>query len=143
MEKFLIGDKADPAAELVHLLEYNGFAYRRDGDRFRVVFTDRGCKWETVCICREQSVLFYGLYPFPLRDAAKARELCGLVNSQVLFGALFPSGERLVFRTCADLFDLYSAYESLGRALEYNASVMVRFWRQMSACALEKAANTP
>ena len=32
-----------------------------------------------------------------------------------------------------DLFDIYSAYETIGRALEYSAGIMARFWVQASA----------
>jgi len=135
MDKLQIGEPVDAAAELEDLLRYNGFSFRREGERFFLVFTDRGCKWETVCVCRGQMVLFYGRYPFPVADPEGARLACEEINRQVVMGSMFLSEGRLVFRTGADLFDIYSAYEHMGRALEYNAGVMVRFWTQMASCA--------
>lgn len=134
MQKFQIGDQADAAQELEDLLNYNGFAFQREGSKFRMVFADRGFKWETVCVCLEQTVLIYGYYPFPAADREKARCLCEEVNRQALFGSMLLLGKRLAFRTGADLFDAYSAYEHIGRALEYNAGIMVRFWNRAASC---------
>ena len=135
MDKLQIGDPVDAAAELEDLLRYNGFSYRREGDRFYLVFADRGCKWETLCVCRGQTVVFYSRYPFRTAAADAARQACEEINRQVILGSLFLSEGYAVFRTGADLFDAYSAYEHIGRALEYNAGVMVRFWTRMAACA--------
>lgn len=135
MEKFQIGEQADAAAELEALLRYNGFSFRRDGELFRMVFADRGFKWETVCVCPGRTVLIYGRYPFPAVDRERARKVCEEINRQVMFGSMFLSDGRVVFRTGADLFDAYSAYEHIGRALEYNAGVMTRFWNKIAACA--------
>ena len=57
------------------------------------------------------------------------------VNAALTRGGLFLSGERIVLRVSADLFDAYSAQESITRALEYSAGVMKHFWTQMEACA--------
>ena len=135
MDKLQIGESVDATAELEELLLYNGFSFRREGETFHLVFADRGCKWETMCVCREQLVLFYGRYPFPIVDRERAQTVCGEINRQVVQGSMFLHEDRAVFRTGADLFDAYSAYEHMGRALEYNAGVMVRFWSQMAACA--------
>lgn len=138
MQKFQIGDQADAAQELEDLLHYNGFAFRRQDGKFRMVFADRGFKWEAVCVCLEQTVLIYGYYPFPVADRERARSLCEEVNRQVLFGSMLLLEKHLAFRTGADLFDAYSAYEHIGRALEYNAGVMVRFWNQAASCTTAK-----
>ena len=138
MQKFQIGDQADAAGELEALLNYNGFAFQRQDGKFRMVFADRGFKWETVCVCLEQTVLIYGYYPFPISDGERARSLCGEVNRQALFGSMLLLDNRLAFRTGADLFDAYSAYEHIGRALEYNAGIMVRFWNQAASCTAPK-----
>lgn len=132
-------EAVDAAVELEELLCYNGFAFRREGGRFHLVFSDRGCKWETMCVCRERLVLIYGRFPLPVADPARARALCEEVNRQVVLGSMLLSEGRLVFRTGADLMDGYTAYEHIGRALEYNAGVMVRFWPQMAACAAANA----
>lgn len=139
MGKFQMGDPVEGALELEELLEYNGFSYRREGDRFYLVFSDRGCKWETLCLCQGTAVLIYGRYPFPAPESDELRGVCEKVNRQVVFGSMFPAEGRVVFRTAADLFDPYSAYEHLARALEYNAGVMVAFWEEVAAAALTRA----
>ena len=101
------------------------------------MFSDRGCKWETLCICKEQMVLVYGRYPFPVMESEGIRAVCEEINRQVVMGSMFVNEDRVVFRTGADLFDAYSAYEYIGRALEYNAAVMVRFWSRVAPCAAE------
>lgn len=126
------------AAVLEDLLRYNGFHYRGEDGQFHLVFTDRGCKWETTFLCLEGAVLIYGRYPFPAADTVQAQGLCQEINRQVLYGSMFLAEGHLVFRTCADLYDPYSAYEQLGRALEYNAGVMIRFWRAACGCAAAK-----
>lgn len=136
MGKFQIAPLADAAAELEDLLRYNGFAYRREGDWFYLVFSERGFKWETLCRCQDQVVLIYGRYPFPVLNEERLRKTCEEINRQVIFGSMFLSEGQAVFRTAADLFDPYSAYEHIGRALEYNAGVMVRFWTEVAAVAL-------
>lgn len=138
MAKFQIGGQADAAEELESLLRYNGFDFQRQGGRFRLVFADRGCKWETVCACVGQTALFYGYYPFIITNQTRASALCEEVNRQVLFGSMLTVKNRAAFRTGADLFDAYSAYEHIGRALEYNAAVVVRFWKELAACAAAK-----
>lgn len=124
------------AEEVEALLRHNGFAFQRTDNRFRTVFSDSGFKWETVFVCQDETVLLYGRYPFPIIDGERARQFCESVNRQTLFGCMLLLEERLVFRTGADLFDLYSAYEQLGRALEYNAGVIVHFRRQAFACTV-------
>ena len=141
MAKFQIGDQADPAEELEFLLRYNAFDYQREGQRFRLVFSERGRKWETICACMEQAVLIYGYYPFRVADRARATALCEEINRQVLFGSMMTWKERVVFRTGADLFDAYSAYEHIGRALEYNASVVMRLWEGLAGCANRKSGD--
>ena len=135
MGKFQIGDRADAVEEMESLLRYNGFDFQKDGERFRLVFSDRGCKWETICACLDHAVLIYGYYPFLIADRKRAAALCESVNRQVLFGSMLALEERVAFRTGADLFDAYSAYEHIGRALEYNAAVVVRFWNELASCA--------
>lgn len=135
MEEFQIGAPVDTVQELRHLLIHNGFAFKEENGRFLLVFSERGCKWQTECVCREQAVIFYSIYPFPIRDEEKFSRLCDEINGQVVFGGLFRNGERAVFRTAADLPDAFSAYEQLARMLEYNAGVVVRFWDDAAACA--------
>lgn len=158
------GQKAGPpdrdtgSARILYPESGNGDNGSGDGDpitsRFLTILTDRGCKWETVFVCRESTVLIYGRYPFLIAAGKRALETCEEINRQVIFGSMIlldeagvknrkdETGEhtaggkqRMAFRTAADLFDAYSAYEQIGRALEYNAGVMVRFWMQAFSCA--------
>ena len=135
MENLYTGEPLDAAAELEYLLQHNGFSYQREENRFSLVFADRGCKWETLGLCRGGQVLLYGSYPFPVQESDRTLRLCQEINRQVVMGSMVLAEGRAVFRTGADLLDAYSAYEQIGRALEYNAGVMVRFWAQMAACA--------
>ena len=136
-DKFIIGEQADPRLELKRLLDYNEFIYTEQEDGFRLIFSDMGLKWETEFVCTEEEVLIFSVYPFSVRNQADAEEFCAMVNRQVVFGAMLwdSASGRLVFRTGADLFDAYSAYEQIGRQLEYNANVITYFWSQAADAA--------
>lgn len=137
MERFQLDPPVDAAQELRHLLSHSGFNFREEDGRFWLVFSERGCKWQTECVCRETAVLFYSSFPFVIKEEGLFDRLCQSVDRQVVFGSLFRVGERAVFRTAADLPDAFSAYEQLARMLEYNAGVVVRFWDEVAACAAE------
>lgn len=139
MERLSFGELPDAAAELEDLLQYNGFFYHRNENRFSLLFEDSGRKWETVCICRGSLLLIYGRFPFSVRNYGQVRAFCEDVNRQVVSGSMFLLEERVVFRTSADLFDAYTAHEQIGRAMEYNANVITRFWTQIVSCS---AANS-
>jgi len=81
MDKLQIGEPVDAAVELEELLYYNGFSFHREENRFYLVFSDRGCKWETLCICRNQVVLFYGRYPFPVVGSESLQSATVMVPS--------------------------------------------------------------
>lgn len=132
-EKFTIGEQADPVQEVRRLLTYNDFRYKEQNGTFSFRFRDRGYEWETLILCREKEVLIYGAYPFPVPEGEEVSRFLQKVNEQVLFGAMILSGKKLLFRTGADLFDSYSAYEHIGRSLEYNAGVIVNYWEQAAA----------
>ena len=53
----------DGAEELAALLEHSGVDYLQEEMRFRFRFTSQGCAWQTVCDCRGELVLVYGLHP--------------------------------------------------------------------------------
>ena len=129
-DRFVIGEQADPVKELKRLLDYNEFIYDQDGESFTLVFSDRGYKWETCFECLDDAVIIFGIYPFEVSDMTKASVFCGEVNAQSLFGAMLLDTEmqRIIYRTCADMFDAYSAYEQIGRMLEYNADIITHFW---------------
>lgn len=137
MERFQLDPPVDAAQELRRLLSHSGFNFREEDGRFWLVFSERGCKWQTECVCRETAVLFYSSFPFVIKKEGLFNQLCQSVDSQVVFGSLFRVEERAVFRTAADLPDAFSAYEQLARMLEYNAGVVVRFWDEVAACAAE------
>ncbi len=116
------------AAVLEQLLESSGVPFRREGQRFRFWFSSQGRRWQMVCDCNQDRVLLYSLFPLAYEDRATALESCDAVNRQVVQGGCFLSGDRLVFRTGAELFEPFVAEETLARALEYNAAVMVTLW---------------
>ena len=64
----------DGAEELRALLERSGAAFQREGNRFRLRFASRGCRWQTVCDCRGSLVLVYGIHPARLTERFEARE---------------------------------------------------------------------
>ena len=136
MDKLRLDGPADATAELEQVMEFNGIAAVSEGRNYRFLLSSRGVKWETLCCPTEDgAVLIYGIYPFRVRDGKKAEAFCQRVNAAARYGAMLYRDETLVFRIGADLFDVYSAYETLGRALEYSAGIMVRFWVQASAAA--------
>ncbi len=128
MSKFMIGEP-DPKSELIALLEHNAMRYslHEDGSA-RVLFSKAGCKWETVFRFAKRAVLVYGVYPFKASDGIAAS--LSRLNAALVRGAFFVSDGALVLRTSADMFDAYSAYESIARAIEYNAGAMVAFWTE-------------
>lgn len=135
MASYLPDERVDPAAALLEALAYNGIPYRGEKDGVRFLFQDGGRKWETVCRYAPQTVMIYGVYPFPVADKAGALARINQASATLTRGGLFLSGERIVLRVSADLFDSYSAQEAITRALEYSAGVMKHFWPQMEACA--------
>jgi len=140
MDKFRLDGPADAETELEQLLEFNGIAAVRDGKDFRFILSSKGVKWETVCSpTADGAAMLYGIYPFTVADREYAMQLCTRVNRSARYGAMFLEEDRLVFRIGADLFDVYSAYETLGRALEYSAGIMTRFWVQASAVSKERS----
>ena len=136
MDKLRLDGPADASAELEQILEFNGIPAVQEGRDYRFLLSCKGLKWETVCSPTDDgAVLIYGIYPFRVSSGEKAEAFCRRVNDAARYGAILYRDERIVFRIGADLFDVYSAYETLGRALEYSAGIMVRFWVQASAAA--------
>lgn len=126
----------DGGTELAALLERSGVEFRREGERFSVLFSSGGCRWQTVCDCREGLVLAYGIHPAPVRDGGKAVEMCSELNARVIRGSFFVQEERIIFRTSARLEEHLDAQERIAQALEYNAAAMVRFWERLAAGVL-------
>ena len=129
MTKFLLGD-ADPRDELIALLEHNAMRYIADGESVRLSFAQNGCKWETVFQFAKNTVLVYGVYPFRVHEPDMAR--INAINNRLVHGAMFLHEGAIVMRTGAELVDIYSAYETIARAVEYNAGAMVEFWGEVA-----------
>lgn len=49
-----------------------GIPYRGEKDGVRFVFEDGSRRWETVCRYAPQTVMIYGVYPFPVADKGRA-----------------------------------------------------------------------
>ena len=137
MNNFLPEQRVDPEDELFNVLTYNGIAYHRDEEGVRFALMDAGREWETVCRYASQTVVIYGVYPFPVVNRARALERMDAANALLKRGSLFLCGDRIALRTSAELFDAYSAQEAITRALEYNAQAMTYFWNSMASCADE------
>lgn len=123
----------DGGTELAALLERSGVDFVREEDRFRLRFSSGGCTWQTVCRCRGDLVLVYGVHPAPVTDPARALALCGRLNARLVEGSLFLQEERFVFRTSAHLTEAFEAQARIAHALEYNAAVLSRWWERMAA----------
>ena len=123
------------AEELRALLEYSGVDFRREGDRFRFFFASRGCRWQTVCQCRDDLVLVYGVHPARVTCPERALALCSELNGRVIRGSFFLQEERIVFRTSARLTERFDARERIASALEYNAAALSSHWEQLAAGA--------
>ena len=134
MDKLRLDGPADAKAELEQVLEFNGITAVQEGRNYRFLLGSKGLKWETLCYPTEDgAVLIYGIYPFQVSDPKRAEAFCQRVNAAARYGAMLYRDETLLFRIGADLFDIYSAYETIGRALEYSAGIMCRFWVQAAA----------
>jgi hypothetical protein len=121
-----------PEAELVGLLRYNGIQYVVRKGRYCFLFAQGQKQWETICQCARHMVLVYGQYPFQADPQRAARALTE-INAILVRGAMFLQGAAVVMRTGADLFDAYSAYETIARTLEYNANAVAAFWDRIYA----------
>ena len=133
-EKFWIGEAPDPVTEVRSLLRYNDFLYEEENGTFTLRFSDREMQWKTVITTAEHCVLIYGIYPFPAAGGEPLLRFLSEVNRQAVSGAMITKEENgvtwLMFRTGSDLFDIYSAYETIGRDLEYNAAIITAFWNE-------------
>lgn len=125
----------DGGAELAALLERSGVDFRREGERFRFLFTSRGCKWQTVCDCQENLVLVYGIHPVRVTNTTESLALCSQINRRVIQGSFFLQEERFIFRTSAELTERLEAQARIARALEYNAAVLSAYWERLAAGA--------
>lgn len=122
-------EQINPLQELMDLLYDNGIRYNREGDGVRFAFSQHGCEWETVARSAQQTLLLYGMYPFRVTEETKVLQQMNEINAMLVNGSAFLHQGRVVLRTEADLFDLYSAREAVARALEYNAGAIFRFWQ--------------
>lgn len=123
----------DSGGELAALLERSGVDYVRQGDEFRFRLASGGCTWQTVCLCQGDWVLIYGVHPAPVENAAGATALCSQLNRTLTQGSLFLQEEHFVFRTSAQITELFEAQTRIAYALEYNAAVLSHWWEKLTA----------
>lgn len=135
MDKFDASQKPEPEKVIEQLLEYNALKYSKDPKGYTITFMDGIMTWNVRISVDQGIVMILGSYPFPVRDIREAMDLAERINHRVLSGAMFMDFDRLVFRTSADLFDAFSAVETLGRALEYNTGIITHFWNEALALA--------
>lgn len=129
MERFLIDRHISPRDELIALLAYNGVKYSEDKEGLRFALEDGPHVWETVCRYAGLTVLIYGLYPFETAGGEQTLRVLDRINGELTRGSMFLGGGRVVMRTGADLYDAFSAYEAIARAIEYNAGAIVKYWQ--------------
>ena len=127
----------DGSAELAALLERSGVDFRREGDRFRFLFTSRGCRWQVICHGQAGRALIYSVHPARVADPERAAVLCSEWNRQLVQGSFFVQEGRFILRTGCELIEALDAGERIARALEYNAAAMTAFWERMAAGAGE------
>ena len=114
---------------LLALLEEGGAAYVEENGYVRFRMERDGLLWETACRCTAGAVLIYGRCPFRVKNRDAALRECSDVNCRMTRGAAFlPEDGQIVFRTRADMSDIFDARERLDDALRYNAAALVRFW---------------
>lgn len=123
----------DGAQELAALLERSGVDFKREGSRFSFVFASEGCRWRTVCDCREGLVLVYGIHPAVVLEPGGALRVCSALNASVTRGSFFLLDEHIIFRTGAHLLEHIDAQDRIADALEYNAAAMTHFWERLAA----------
>lgn len=118
---------------LIQLLEDSGAAWTAQGGYICLRLEKNGAVWEMACRCLKSRLLAFGRYPFAAADRDRSLRLCNEVNRQVVQGAMFLQEDgRPVFRTGADLPDLYDASRLMREAIEYNAAVICRFWQRFA-----------
>ena len=132
-KKFCFDEPLSPWEELINLLDYNGIQYEREANEIRFVLAEGACKWQSICRWAENTVIIYSIYPFSLTDKIKAKEAVNEINSRMTRGCAFVRENAVIMRQDADLFDAYSAYEAIARAIEYNAGAVVAFWSLLAA----------
>lgn len=125
-------DENDAEKELKYLLGYNGYSFAGENGHYSLKFRDDGNIWTTEFEILEEKILIWGIYPFECRNQERGLEFCNASNLQTVMGAFSLYKAHLTYRTTADLFDAYSSYECLARALEYNANVIIHFWSRAS-----------
>lgn len=123
------------AEELRQLLDYNQIRYQVAGGSYYMRFADGARQWETVITCAENTVLLYGIFPFPLKKSPVLWELLNEINGALICGSVFLQDGAIILRTEADVLDIYTAYETIARALEYNAAAVSKFWAKLQAAA--------
>ena len=117
--------------ELAALLEASGAEWTEALGVLRFRLRRDGLCWETDCRPLPGQALFYGRYPFRVKNREAAALVCSCINARVLRGGMFLSREgSMVFRTRAELEEPWGARGRLAAALEYNAEVIVHFWAQ-------------
>lgn len=114
---------------LTGMLEDAGVPWTEEADLIRFRAGKDGARWEMNCRCRRGELIVYSRYPFSVREGPEAWTLCNRINARTARGAmLLPEDGRPVFRSWADLEDVYGADARLRQALTFAARITARFW---------------
>lgn len=127
---------------LTRLLEERGVEWVREQGLIRFRLRQNGAEWEVNCRCKDDQAECYGRYPFCISGWAEAMRRCNEINLQTARGTmLLPSDGRPVFRTVADIGDVYDAAERLERAINDNSRLLLRFWGSLERTDTRIAAS--
>lgn len=121
---------------LTRLLDESGVPWIAQADLIRFRVKQAGMDWEMNCRCRPGEIVLYSRYPFSVPAGAEAWALCNRINSRTPRGAmLLPEDGRPVYRTSADLRDIFGGEDRLREALTFAARITARFWGDWEAMA--------
>ena len=121
---------------LLRMLEADGVPWVDQAGLIRFQVRQGGMLWEMNCRCRSGEIVLYSRYPFSVPEGAEAWRLCSRINARTARGAmLLPEDGRPVFRTCADLRDIFGGEDRLREALTFAARITARFWGDWDALA--------
>ena len=125
--------KASETERLLQLLlEERGVPFARESGLIRFRLRSGGAEWEVNCRCSDGQVEVYGRFPCSAAERDTALRRCNEINLQTSRGTmLLPRDGRPVFRTVADIGDIYDAEERLNRALDENQRAILRFWKRL------------
>lgn len=117
---------------LTDFLDERGVAWARERGYVRFRVRSGGACWEMDCRYAGHWLLIYGRCPFQVSDREAALAACNEANLSLTDGAwALPEDGRPVFRTAADVEDIYDAAYRLQHTLRRSVTAVVRWWGRL------------